>query len=158
MHGAILVECPRQSVTGSSVRGGCTAVISQGLHNIAVTAYTVPQCACVSVSILHVYAGVSNDFLINTRTETALLYNDISVNENMHLATAFKIMRRPGNDLLEHLPADQYRYFRRVVIQIVLATDMAGHSELLQVCQHNSASMSMSSFTSQKGMLAEVLA
>lgn len=53
----------------------------------------------------------------------------------MHVATAFKIMRRPGNDLLEHLPADQYRYFRRTVIQIVLATDMAGHSELLQVYQ-----------------------
>lgn len=80
------------------------------------------------------YTGVSNDFLVNTRNETALLYNDISVNENMHVATAFKIMRRPGNDLLEHLPADQYRYFRRTVIQIVLATDMAGHSELLQVC------------------------
>ena len=79
-------------------------------------------------------AGVSNDYLINTRNDTALIYNDVSVNENMHLATAFKIMRRPGNDLLEHLPADQYRFFRRTVIQIVLATDMAGHSELLQVC------------------------
>lgn len=77
-------------------------------------------------------AGVSNDFLINTRNETALIYNDVSVNENMHLATAFKILRRPGNDLMEHLTPEQYRFFRRTVIQIVLATDMAGHSELLQ--------------------------
>ena len=75
---------------------------------------------------------MSNDFLINTRNETALVYNDVSVNENMHLATAFKILRRPGNDLMEHLSLDQYRFFRRTVIQIVLATDMAGHSELLQ--------------------------
>ena len=75
---------------------------------------------------------MSNDFLINTRNETALVYNDVSVNENMHLATAFKILRRPGNDLMEHLTQEQYRFFRRTVIQIVLATDMAGHSELLQ--------------------------
>ena len=86
---------------------------------------------------LHCYdclglAGVSNDFLINTRNETALIYNDVSVNENMHLATAFKILRRPGNNLMEHLTPEQYRFFRRTVIQIVLATDMAGHSELLQ--------------------------
>ena len=65
------------------------------------------------------------------------MYNDVSVNENMHLATAFKILRRPGNDLVEHLSPEQYRFFRRTVIQIVLATDMAGHSELLQAsCFH----------------------
>lgn len=33
---------------------------------------------------------------------------------------------------MEHLSPEQYRFFRRTVIQIVLATDMAGHSELLQ--------------------------
>ena len=65
-----------------------------------------------------------------------MVYNDVSVNENMHLATAFKILRRPGNDLWEHLTSDQYRFLRRTVIQIVLATDMAGHSDLLQVIQH----------------------
>lgn len=83
------------------------------------------------------HPGVSNDFLINTRNETALVYNDVSVNENMHLATAFKILRRPGNDLMEHLSPEQYRFFRRTVIQIVLATDMAGHSELLQAFNAN---------------------
>lgn len=83
------------------------------------------------------HPGVSNDFLVNTRNETALVYNDVSVNENMHLATAFKILRRPGNDLWEHLSPDQFRFFRRTVIQIVLATDMAGHSELLQAFTAN---------------------
>lgn len=83
------------------------------------------------------HPGVSNDFLINTRNETAMVYNDVSVNENMHLATAFKILRRPGNDLWEHLTPDQYRFLRRTVIQIVLATDMAGHSDLLQAFNAN---------------------
>lgn len=83
------------------------------------------------------HPGVSNDFLVNTKNETALVYNDVSVNENMHLATAFKILRRPGNDLWEHLSLDQFRFFRRTVIQIVLATDMAGHSELLQAFTAN---------------------
>ncbi|DBA98108.1 hypothetical protein WJX77_006732 [Trebouxia sp. C0004] len=83
------------------------------------------------------HPGVSNDFLVNTKNETALVYNDVSVNENMHLATAFKILRRPGNEVWEHLSPEQFRFFRRTVIQIVLATDMAGHSELLQAFTAN---------------------
>ena len=92
-------------------------------------------CSATAARASHdpLLTGVSNDFLINTKNETALVYNDVSVNENMHLATAFKILRRPGNEVWEHLTPDQYRFFRRTVIQIVLATDMAGHAELLQV-------------------------
>jgi hypothetical protein len=37
------------------------------------------------------HPGVNNDFLIRTRERQALVYNDKSVNENMHASLAFQI-------------------------------------------------------------------
>jgi 3'5'-cyclic nucleotide phosphodiesterase len=75
--------------------------------------------------------GFANGYMVNTSTEAAITWNDISVNENMHAATAFQLLRRPACDFLAGLDADDYRFVRRTVIGIVLATDMASHAELL---------------------------
>merc|ERR1712232_1291080 len=48
------------------------------------------------------HPGVSNDFMVKTKTDVALRYHDISVLENFHLATAFEIMRDTGVSMLEH--------------------------------------------------------
>jgi 3'5'-cyclic nucleotide phosphodiesterase len=69
--------------------------------------------------------------MVNTSTEAATTWNDISVNENMHAATAFRLLRQPANSFLAGLDADDYRFVRRTVIGIVLATDMASHAELV---------------------------
>ena len=46
-------------------------------------------------------AGVSNEFLVLTHAETALTYNDSSVNENTHASLAFRLLRKPANNFLE---------------------------------------------------------
>jgi len=38
---------------------------------------------------------------------------------------------QPANNFLEGLEADEFRFLRRTVIGIVLATDMASHADLL---------------------------
>ena len=48
----------------------------------------------------------------------ALLYHDMYVNENDHLATAFRIMKETG--VLGGLEADAYRIVRAVMIDMVL--------------------------------------
>jgi len=37
-------------------------------------------------------AGFGNAYMVNTKTEAAITWNDISVNENMHAATAFRLL------------------------------------------------------------------
>ena len=78
-------------------------------------------------------AGLTNDFLVTSHAEAALTYNDSSVNENMHSAMAFRILLKPQNNFLSHLPDSHFRFFRRTVIAIVLSTDMAGHTDLVNV-------------------------
>lgn len=51
----------------------------------------------------------------------------------MHLAKTFQLLQQPQNNFLQHLSQDDYRFVRRTVIQIVLATDMANHAELVKV-------------------------
>ncbi|NXQ31488.1 PDE4D phosphodiesterase, partial [Alaudala cheleensis] len=49
------------------------------------------------------HPGVSNQFLINTNSELALLYNDESVLENHHLAVGFRLLQEQGCDIFQNL-------------------------------------------------------
>ncbi|QQP33157.1 Phosphodiesterase, partial [Caligus rogercresseyi] len=64
-------------------------------------------------------------------SELALMYNDESVLENHHLAVAFKLLQNPDCDILSNLNNKQRQTFRKMVIDMVLATDMSKHMSLL---------------------------
>ncbi|XP_010893162.4 cAMP-specific 3',5'-cyclic phosphodiesterase 4B isoform X2 [Esox lucius] len=77
------------------------------------------------------HPGVSNQFLINTNSELALMYNDESVLENHHLAVGFKLLQEENCDIFQNLSKKQRQSLRRMVIDMVLATDMSKHMSLL---------------------------
>ncbi|KAI4873378.1 hypothetical protein NFI96_017376 [Prochilodus magdalenae] len=77
------------------------------------------------------HPGVSNQFLINTNSELALMYNDESVLENHHLAVGFKLLQGENCDIFQNLSKKQRQSLRRMVIDMVLATDMSKHMSLL---------------------------
>ncbi|KAM6948700.1 3',5'-cyclic-AMP phosphodiesterase 4B-like [Aplochiton taeniatus] len=77
------------------------------------------------------HPGVSNQFLINTNSELALMYNDESVLENHHLAVGFKLLQEENCDIFQNLTKKQRQSLRRMVIDMVLATDMSKHMSLL---------------------------
>ncbi|KAG8550479.1 hypothetical protein GDO81_025129 [Engystomops pustulosus] len=77
------------------------------------------------------HPGVSNQFLINTNSELALMYNDESVLENHHLAVGFKLLQEEHCDIFQNLSKKQRQSLRKMVIDMVLATDMSKHMSLL---------------------------
>ncbi|KAM9384986.1 3',5'-cyclic-AMP phosphodiesterase 4C-like isoform 2-T3 [Pholidichthys leucotaenia] len=77
------------------------------------------------------HPGVTNQFLINTSSELALMYNDASVLENHHLAVGFKLLQEDNCDIFQNLSKKQRDSLRKMVIDMVLATDMSKHMNFL---------------------------
>ena len=61
---------------------------------------------------------MSNSFLVSTRSKEALLYNDASVNENGHAATAFRLLAQPHCNFAKDFQPEEFRFFRQLVIAI----------------------------------------
>eukprot|EP00195_Chlamydomonas_chlamydogama_P016231 CAMPEP_0202895694 /NCGR_PEP_ID=MMETSP1392-20130828/4846_1 /ASSEMBLY_ACC=CAM_ASM_000868 /TAXON_ID=225041 /ORGANISM="Chlamydomonas chlamydogama, Strain SAG 11-48b" /LENGTH=1234 /DNA_ID=CAMNT_0049580803 /DNA_START=259 /DNA_END=3963 /DNA_ORIENTATION=- len=85
--------------------------------------------ACYLAAMVHDYGhiGVTNDFIINAGLELAERYNDRSPQENHHVAATFALLRKPGNNVLEHMNKSEYQKLRKLMIELVLATDMKQH-------------------------------
>uniref|UniRef100_A0A671PXL0 Phosphodiesterase n=1 Tax=Sinocyclocheilus anshuiensis TaxID=1608454 RepID=A0A671PXL0_9TELE len=77
------------------------------------------------------HPGLSNQFLINTNSELALMYNDASVLENHHLAVGFKLLQEENCDIFCNLSKKQRQSLRQMTIDMVLATDMSKHMNFL---------------------------
>jgi len=75
------------------------------------------------------HPGVTNDFLIKAKDEEAITYSDRSVNEHMHCATMFRLLRLEECDFLSEsvLTRVQKEALRKMLIEAILATDMASH-------------------------------
>jgi len=77
------------------------------------------------------HPGLNNNYLIAVEHELALLYNDKNVLENHHVAQSMRLMQQPGMDILSGMTADERKQFRKLVIEMVLVTDMAVHFTFL---------------------------
>ncbi|CAG9538894.1 unnamed protein product [Cercopithifilaria johnstoni] len=77
------------------------------------------------------HPGFTNHYLINTNSELAIMYNDESVLEQHHLAVAFKLLQDSSCDFIVSLSKKQRQLFRKLTIEMVLATDMSKHMSIL---------------------------
>lgn len=78
------------------------------------------------------HPGNNNNFQAAMSSELALTYNDRSVLENHHVAHAFRMLRaHPEMDIFANLTLDERKYVRKMMIEAVLATDMARHFEIV---------------------------
>uniref|UniRef100_G3T1U9 Phosphodiesterase n=1 Tax=Loxodonta africana TaxID=9785 RepID=G3T1U9_LOXAF len=78
------------------------------------------------------HPGRTNAFLVATNAPQAVLYNDRSVLENHHAASAWNLyLSRPEYNFLLNLDHVEFKRFRFLVIEIILATDLKKHFDFL---------------------------
>ncbi|GIL62511.1 hypothetical protein Vafri_16725 [Volvox africanus] len=89
--------------------------------------------ACYLAALVHDYehGGLTNDYLINSSDLLALRYNDRAPLENHHLAAAFTLLKKPEYAFMSHLPKADTDRLRKMVIELVLATDMKQHFAIM---------------------------
>ncbi|GAB1600838.1 dual specificity calcium/calmodulin-dependent 3',5'-cyclic nucleotide phosphodiesterase 1A isoform X9 [Argonauta hians] len=90
--------------------------------------------ATIIAALVHDYehTGTTNNFHINTGSEFALLYNDKAVLENHHVSSAFRLLKIEELNILTGLSKEEYREFRALMIDMVLATDMSYHFQQIK--------------------------
>lgn len=77
------------------------------------------------------HPALTNRFLVNNRDTLAIQYNDNSVLENMHCSLTFSIMNKPGCNFLEDLSSSEWFTLRKLIIEMIMETDMSKHFEIL---------------------------
>lgn len=89
--------------------------------------------AALLASIIHDFQhpGVNNEFLVKKAHAKAIRYNDISVLENHHLASAFAVLLDQNSDITIDLTEDQYWVLRTSIIKMVMSTDLKLQEETI---------------------------
>ena len=83
------------------------------------------------------HPGVNNNFLKETNNKLSIRYNDISILENMHISSTFKlILRNKDYNIFENVEKDIYKKMRKGMISCVLATDMAFHNVYVDILKN----------------------
>ncbi|XP_069479837.1 cGMP-inhibited 3',5'-cyclic phosphodiesterase 3B [Ambystoma mexicanum] len=78
------------------------------------------------------HPGRTNAFLVATNAPQAVLYNDRSVLENHHAASAWNLfLSQPEYNFLSNFEHVEFKRFRFLVIEAILATDLKKHFDFL---------------------------
>ena len=76
------------------------------------------------------HPGNNNLFEINTCSELACRYNDLSVLEQFHCHLSFELIKI--HDLFQNYHHDEFIICRKTIINCILGTDMANHKNILE--------------------------
>ncbi|KAL2097009.1 hypothetical protein ACEWY4_006216 [Coilia grayii] len=83
------------------------------------------------------HTGTTNNFHIQTRSDTAILYNDRSVLESHHVSAAYRLLQDDDEmNILYNLSKDDWRELRALVVEMVLATDMSCHFQQIKAMKN----------------------
>ncbi len=81
------------------------------------------------------HPGLNNLFLVKSKHELAMQHNDRSPLENMHCVVLYDILSKDATNIFVGLEAAQWREARKVILTIILGTDMSHHFEQISKTQ-----------------------
>ncbi|XP_048868191.1 dual specificity Calcium/calmodulin-dependent 3',5'-cyclic nucleotide phosphodiesterase 1C isoform X4 [Brienomyrus brachyistius] len=96
--------------------------------------------AMIFAAAIHDYehTGTTNNFHIQTRSDTAILYNDRAVLESHHVSAAYRLLQDDDEmNILYNLSKDDWRELRALVVEMVLATDMSCHFQQVKAMKNS---------------------
>lgn len=89
-----------------------------------------------SITVMFVAQGLNNNFQVNSRSELAVQYNDVSVLENYSLTWFYQKLLGPERDssidIFSGLNKQQFSVSRSIIIKAVLDTDMTHHFSMMK--------------------------
>ena len=101
--------------------------------NLEGALHQLESISCMIASLGHDigHPGVTNRYLVSSKNELALRYNDISVLENMHCAMIYQLLNDPHCNIYTNLKPIEWNNQRKLIIEMILHTDMSRHFEIL---------------------------
>jgi cAMP-specific phosphodiesterase 4 len=76
------------------------------------------------------HPGTNNGHEVRAGTERALMHTD-AILEHHHLHSTFKLLATPDFDLFGAMPADDRELCRKLIVDMVLATDLKRHDDFI---------------------------
>ena len=119
----------------------CFSFLADDCGGLAAVLGPELQLAFIIAACIHDagHVGVSNNFLVAVEHPLAVQYNDFSPLEQLHCATGFSTLRETGCNFLETFreqKREDYTKVRKVIIQLVLGTDMKHHFKNMAVLKN----------------------
>jgi 3'5'-cyclic nucleotide phosphodiesterase len=78
------------------------------------------------------HPGVNNVYLIKAKHPLALQHNDKSPLENMHCSLLYQILQSESCNIFSSLSDQQWRESRKLILEVILGTDMLHHNEQIK--------------------------
>jgi hypothetical protein len=93
---------------------------------------SIDVVSCLIAALMHDigHPGFNNNFMINSKSDLAMIYNDQHVLENFHAAEGFRILTTSNTNIFNKLNKNQFAYLRKRFIQMILSTDPSSHSKI----------------------------
>lgn len=109
-------------------------------HTMRDALSSLELAACFIAAAQHDYdhPARTNSFLVNSGSDLAILYNDRAVLEQYHACSSWKLLRDNDDyNFLEDMKPSDVRTLRFMILEMILATDLAKHFELISLFRAN---------------------
>lgn len=101
------------------------------------------------------HPGNTNSFEINTCSDLAYRYNDLSVLEQYHCTLAFELIKK--HSIFQNYSQEEYIICRKTIINCILSTDMANHNIMVEQIKSKLVDGFNLSLISEQCLLAKIL-